>query len=101
MNPLQEYPAVRQWAYRIVWVVGLVLGAIQVYIVTVDRSQPEWLTGALAVLAYVSVATNFTADRNVAKTTVAETPPEDRGYVDEAGEPLARGDVGIFPRGDV
>jgi hypothetical protein len=83
VNPLQEYPAVRQWAYRIVWVVGLVLGAIQVYMVTVEADQPTWLTGALGVLAYVSVATNFTADRNVAKTTVAETPPEDRGYVDE------------------
>jgi hypothetical protein len=95
VNPLQEFPAVRQWAYRVVWVVGLILGAIQVYMVTVEQDQPTWLTGALGVLAYVSVATNFTADRNVAKTTVAETPPEDRGYVDE---PPARGDVGIFPR---
>jgi hypothetical protein len=81
MTPLQEYPTVRQWAYRVVWGVGLVLGAIQVFVVTTGGEQPGWLNGALAVLAYVSVATSFTADRNVAPTTRAETPPEDRGIV--------------------
>jgi hypothetical protein len=97
MNPLQEFPAVRQWAYRAVWVVGLALGAVQVYMVTIGNDQPEWLTGALAVLAYVSVATNFTADRNVSPTTVAETPPEDRGFVD-GGQVNERGalDSGVL-----
>lgn len=81
MTPLQEYPAVRQWAYRVLWIVGLVLGAIQVYILTVGGDSPPWLLGAVAVLGYLSIATNYTADRNVAKTTAAETPPADRGIV--------------------
>lgn len=80
MNPLQEYPAVRRWAYRAVWVVGLVLGAIQAYLLTVGAESPDWLLGAVAVLGYVSIATNYTADRNVSPTTVAETPPADRGF---------------------
>lgn len=81
MTPLQEYPTIRQWAYRVFWGVGLVLGAIQVYILTTGGDSPSWLLGAVGVLGYVSIATNYTADRNVAKTTEAETPPEDRGIV--------------------
>lgn len=66
MNPLEEYPVLRRWAYRAVWVVGLILGATQVAFATIgDGAQPEWLLAALAVLGYVSIATNYTADKNV------------------------------------
>jgi hypothetical protein len=69
-----------------VWVVGLVLGAITVYTTTTEANDtPGWLVAASAVLGYISIATNYTADRNVAPTTLAETPPEDRGYEPQAG----------------
>lgn len=64
-TPLEEYPQVRQWAYRAFWVIGLALGAVQIWYATAGGEQPDWLLPALAVLAYVSVATNYTADRNV------------------------------------
>lgn len=65
MNPLNDYPQVRQWMYRAFWIIGVVLGVIQAYCSAVDISTPVWYKGALAVLAYVSIATNYTADRNV------------------------------------
>ena len=90
---------VRQWVYRAFWVVGLCLGAVQIYTVTVGDDAPDWVIGALAVLAYLSVATNYTADRNVttkqeepmapltpvpnAPETPAEIPEGPRGPVDE------------------
>lgn len=75
-NPLEEYPALRQWAYRLVWFVGLVLGGIQIWFATTNTEAPAWLLPALAVLGYVSIATNYTADRNVApKVPPGEGPP--------------------------
>lgn len=66
-NPLEQYPAIRQWAYRAFWVAGLVLGSIQVYCMTVEQPTPTWFKGAIGVLGYLSIATNYTADRNVTK----------------------------------
>lgn len=95
-NPLEEYPVLRQWAYRVVWFVGLVLGGVQIWFATTGTPAPDWLLPALAVLAYVSIATNYTADRNVAPTTPAETPLEARGYVEEPGR---HREVGAFDNG--
>jgi hypothetical protein len=83
MNPLEQFPQVRQWAYRAFWVVGIILGGIQAFCAATDANAPTWVGGALAVLAYVSIATNYTADRNVSPTTTAETPLEARGFVDD------------------
>lgn len=88
-TPLEQYPHIRQWAYRLLWIVGLAMGALQVWFTTTPADdQPSWILPALAVLAYVSIATNYTADRNVSPTTVEQTPPEDRGYVGEDAEAI-------------
>ena len=87
-NPLQEYPVVRQWAYRFVWFTGLVLGGIQVWYGTTQSLQPTWLLPALAVLAYVSVATNYTADMNVSSY---EPKHDDEVTPNEAGADLQDG----------
>lgn len=82
MNPLQEYPVIRQWAYRAVWFVGVVLGGIQIWYATTDAPTPSWVQPALAVLAYVGVATNYTADKNVSTVLV---PPGKHAALDEKG----------------
>jgi hypothetical protein len=125
MNPLKEYPQVRQWAYRVVWGVGLLLGAIQIYTVTVGEGVPAWVTGALAVLAYVSVATNYTADVNVAQNVVDPEPvvladveptdlgpttvempaypppPADEGEAPAETEVRPRNELGVYDTGGV
>ncbi len=78
MNPLQEYPAIRQWCYRIMWINLLTLGATQAGYAVAEQASPGWLKVALGVLAYVSVATNYTADRNVTPTTPAGNAPAPR-----------------------
>jgi len=96
-NPLEEYPQARQWAYRAFWIIGLALGAVQIWYATAGGDLPDWLLPALAVLAYISVATNYTADRNVNTTKeepmaklsavpdTQEIPEGPRGPVDEQG----------------
>ena len=64
MNPLEEYPAIRRWVYRVFWIAGVAIGATQVVYLTIGQDQPVWLTAAVAVLAYLSIATNYQADRN-------------------------------------
>lgn len=65
MTPLQEYPRVRQWLYRALWGSGVLLGSVQVWCLATSTTSPSWLAGSFAVLGYVSIATNYTADRNV------------------------------------
>lgn len=64
-NPLESFPVVRQWAYRVYWLVGIAVTATQVGYVTATGTSPSWITVALAVLAYVGIALGFQADRNV------------------------------------
>lgn len=63
----------RQWVYRTFWVVGVLLGATQAGYAVAEAASPAWVKIALGVLAYVSVATNYTADRNVAQASPAAT----------------------------
>lgn len=67
-NPLTDViPAkARKYVYALWALVGLVLGAIQVYVAAQpDPTQPGWLNGALAVFAFVSTAIGATAASNV------------------------------------
>jgi uncharacterized membrane protein YeiB len=75
-NPLQEFPEVRRWLYRVLWVAGALVGLWQAVSIAVpDLSTPtstKVVAGALAAIAYLSVVSNFTADRNV---TIPEKDP--------------------------
>lgn len=59
-----NYPKARAYAYVISAVVGLVLGALQVWFAAVEQSQPVELTGALAVYAFVAGSLGLVAKSN-------------------------------------
>lgn len=85
-NPLQEFPAVRRWMYRGLWMAGAAIGLWQAVSSAVpDLSTPlttKVTAGLLAVVAYLSVLSNFTADRNV---TLPPTPAAQDELEQEAG----------------
>ena len=79
MTPLEQYPSARKVVYLIFWVVGLIIGAIAVYVaVASNEPTPAWLKGAQAVLAFLAVPVGYTAAANVTDTTkiAAVQPPE-------------------------
>lgn len=70
MNPLAENPKVRKVVYTVLWALGLLLTAAQVYVAAVaGTEQPSLLTGALAVFPAVASYVGYTASQN--------TPQED------------------------
>lgn len=85
-NPLLEYPVVRKWLYRVLWVAGAVVGLTQAVLSATDTHSATINTviaGALAAIAYLSVLSNYTADRNVAPSSgVLHTDSEADGMDD-------------------
>ena len=77
---LAQYPKVRKTVYAIFAVIGLLLTSYQVAIVSLHVIQPDWLTAALAVFAFVGVQIGFTASSNtpaiVAQVVEAPAKPE-------------------------
>jgi hypothetical protein len=66
MNPLTLIPdAVRKGIYVAYASLGVLIGAVQVGYVAINAAQPDALTIALAVYAYVGVALGLTAASNV------------------------------------
>lgn len=68
-NPLLEFPEVRKWLYRVLWIAGAAVGLFQAVLAAVGMDSPtvqKVIAGALAAIAYLSVLSNYTADRNVA-----------------------------------
>lgn len=66
MNPLTLIPdQVRKGIYVAYTAVGVAIGAVQVGYVAVNATQPDALTIALAVYAYIGVALGLTAASNV------------------------------------
>ena len=67
MNPLTGIlsPAARKTLYTVCGTAGLLVGAIQVWCASTNSTQPSWVDGALAVLAYVGTGLGFTAASNV------------------------------------
>lgn len=59
-----NYPQARAIAYVISAIVGLVLGAAQVWFAAVEQVQPVELTGALAVYAFVAGSLGLVAKSN-------------------------------------
>jgi hypothetical protein len=103
MNPLEQNPAARRIAYQVFWVISLIAGATQIGFATADAVTPTWLLVVLSILPFLGAAIGYTAQANISPTTVAETPPENRGFVDGAdpyglGAPDERGafDTGLL-----
>lgn len=67
MNALKNImsPADRKKAYAAFAGLGVLLGAVQVGYGAAEAGQPEWLTVALAVYAFVGGAFGLTANANV------------------------------------
>lgn len=66
MNPLQSIPPkVRQVAYLVAALAGVVLGALQVGYASADAPQPTWVDVAFDVLGYLVVALGLTAASNL------------------------------------
>lgn len=63
LNPLSENPALRKRIYAAFWVVGLVLGALQVAFASTGN-EADWLVGALATYAFLGTAVGFQAQAN-------------------------------------
>lgn len=66
-------PEIRKVAYKVVAVIGAILGAIQTWILaTPNTGQPTWLIGAFAVLGFVTTAIGSTAAANASVTPEKE-----------------------------
>lgn len=65
MNPLAESPRARKAVYTVLWALGLLLTAAQIWVGATDAGQPTWLTGALAVFPAVASYVGYTAGQNV------------------------------------
>ena len=61
---LSNYPQARAIAYAISAIIGITLGAAQVWFAAVEQSQPVELTGALAVYAFVAGSLGIVAKSN-------------------------------------
>lgn len=72
MNPLEEFPEVRKWVYRVYWLTIVIVGACQIGWVTATGETPVWILVALAILAYIGGITNFQADRNTSTSPPGE-----------------------------
>ena len=68
MNPLSENPGARKAVYTVLWAVGLLLTAAQVWVGATDASQPSWLAGALAVYPAVAAYVGYTAQQNITES---------------------------------
>lgn len=55
-------------------VIGLGVGGAQVGYASIEAAQPDWLTVALAVYAFVGGAIGFTAATHTGRTEVDATP---------------------------
>lgn len=65
MNPLADNPKARKVVYTVLWVVGLLLTAAQVYVGAVPGiEQPSILTGALAVYPVLAAYVGYQASQN-------------------------------------
>lgn len=59
----------RSVAYAVFAVLGLALGAVQVWFASAGAGQPGWLTPAMAVFAFVAAGFGFTANANTSTDT--------------------------------
>jgi ABC-type transporter Mla subunit MlaD len=86
MNPLTQIPAqTRMYIYMTYFAVGVLFGAIQVGAAAIpDAGQPNWLTAALVVYAYLGTALGLTAASNVTSSDVPAPAPDNNPLNPEA-----------------
>lgn len=63
--------------YLILAIIGLTLGAAQVGYASIEAAQPDWLTIALAVYAFLGGGLGFTAATHTGPGETDLTPPSD------------------------
>lgn len=71
MNPLEQFPKVRNTLYIVQWVVNLALGALGVALVALGES-PLWFVITTAVFNFVWSYTGLTAQANTSTTPAVE-----------------------------
>lgn len=64
MNPLADKPGLRKKVYSAFWLVGLLLGALQVGYAADDGDDPNWILPSLAVYAFLGTGVGYTASKN-------------------------------------
>ncbi|QNV38705.1 hypothetical protein [Rothia terrae] len=72
-------PAARKAIYWVYFAVTLVVGSCQAYVAAIGAAQPNWITGALAVLAYAGAMLGLQAAVFTPKTPVSAVKPVDDG----------------------
>lgn len=64
MNPLDNYPKVREYLYMLQWIVNLILGVIGV-VITILGESPLWYIITTAVFNFIWTYSGITAKSNV------------------------------------
>lgn len=64
MNPLDQYPAIRQHLYLAQWVVNLALGVVGIVLTSLGQS-PVWFVITSAAFNFVWTYAGITAQTNV------------------------------------
>lgn len=72
-------PKVRKAIYWVYFAVTLIVGSSQAYVAAIGLPQPPWITGALAVLAYLGAMLGLQAAVFTPKTPVSAVKPVDEG----------------------
>jgi hypothetical protein len=75
-TPLEEFPNIRKWTFRVMWIAVVLVGALQIGWQAQTGSTPSWIITALAVLGYLGGAIGFTADRNLTRQMRNAAPKE-------------------------
>lgn len=97
MQALDAIPAnVRRWLYLVITLVSVALFACKAYFDALGIFAPDWLTGALGSISYLTAALGIVAYAHTPKTgegetlTVVEAPAEVE--TPETGETVADAD---------
>lgn len=75
MNPLDQYPAIRERLYLVQWAVNGIMGAVAVVLTALGQS-PLWYIIATGVLNFVWSYTGTVAANNITPSIDAPTHPD-------------------------
>lgn len=79
----------RKIIYGIYAIAVVVVGAVQVYYSAVHLNQPDWLTGSLAVLAYLGAPIGALAAANAGTRSAPVTRPDTQSTSPYLGTPVS------------
>jgi hypothetical protein len=80
VNPLNEYPTIRRYAYLFQWVVNLALGILGIVFLNIYTQMPEWFLITGLVFNFLWSYTGLTAQQNVPSyrdVVEGDAPPPD------------------------